>query len=296
VNPLDAVALLASIPSPSSNRIGPLRAYGLMIGLGVLAAIELASRRWKAMGGDPNDIWSIAVWAVPAGLIGARLYHVATDWKTYFSAGGRPVEALYIWNGGLGIPGGIALGVAVGVFVGYRKGMRLPLGLDAVAPALPLAQAIGRLGNYFNQEVFGRPTTLPWGLEIDPVHRPPRYLNATTFHPTFLYEALWNLALVGVLIWLGRKRVLRPGNLFVLYVGGYGLGRLWVESLRSDNASLIFGVRVNTWMSLLLIAGSIAVLAVRGLRRRPDDSDEPYREPPEPQEPVEEPTDTASER
>jgi prolipoprotein diacylglyceryl transferase len=279
---LDGVALIASIPSPSSNRIGPLRAYGLMIGLGVIAGIELASRRWKAAGGDPNDMWSIAVWAVPAGLIGARLYHVATDWKTYFGAGGRPIEALYIWQGGLGIPGGIALGVAVGVFVGYRKGIRLPLGLDAVAPALPLAQAIGRIGNYFNQEVFGRPTTLPWGLEIDPVHRPARYINEATFHPTFLYEGLWNLALVGLLILLGRKRVLRPGNLFVLYVGGYGLGRLWVEALRSDSASLIFGIRINTWMSLLLIGGSIVVLAVRGVKRRPDDSDEPYRVPPEP--------------
>jgi prolipoprotein diacylglyceryl transferase len=276
---LDAAALVASIPSPSSNRIGPLRAYGLMIGLGVLAAIELASRRWKAIGGDPNDMWSIAVWAVPAGLIGARLYHVITDWKTYFSAGSKPIEALYIWNGGLGIPGGIALGVAVGVYVAHRRGMRLSLGLDAVAPALPLAQAIGRLGNYFNQEVFGRPTSLPWGLEIDPEHRPTRYIEYSTFHPTFLYEALWNLALMGLLIWLGRKKVLRPGNLFVLYVGGYGLGRLWVESLRSDNASLLLGLRVNTWMSLALIAGSIITLVVRGLRPRPDDPVDPYREP-----------------
>lgn len=275
---LDAAALVASIPSPGSNRIGPLRAYGLMIGLGVLAAIELASRRWKAIGGDPNDIWSIAVWAVPAGLIGARLYHVITDWKTYFSAGGRPIEALYIWNGGLGIPGGIALGVAVGVFVAYRRGMRLSLGLDAVAPALLLAQAIGRLGNYFNQEVFGRPTSLPWGLEIDPAHRPPKYIEYSTFHPTFLYEALWNLALMGLLIWLGRRKVLRPGNLFVLYVGGYGLGRLWVESLRSDNASLLLGLRVNTWMSLALIVGSIITLAVRGVRTRPGDPTDPYRD------------------
>jgi prolipoprotein diacylglyceryl transferase len=278
------MAMVASIPSPSSNTIGPFRAYGLMIGLGVLAAVELASRRWKARGGDPNDFWSIAVWAVPAGLIGARLYHVLTDWRTYFGSGGRPVEALYIWNGGLGIPGGIALGTAVGVYVAYRRGMRIPPSFDAAAPAIPLAQAIGRLGNYFNQEVFGRPTDLPWGLEIDPVNRPPRYVNYETFHPTFLYEALWNLAIVGLLIWIDRKKVLRPGNLFVLYVGGYGLGRLWVEALRSDTASQMFGIRVNTWMSLLLIAGAVIVLAVRGVRRRPEDSDEPYREPREPEE------------
>lgn len=276
----DWAAMLASIPSPSSNMIGPLRAYGLMIGLGVLAAIELASRRWRDRGGDPNDMWTIAVWAVPAGLIGARLYHVITDWKTYFGDGGRPIEALYLWKGGLGIPGGIALGVAVGVYVGYRKGIRLPVGLDAVAPALPLAQAIGRLGNYFNQEVFGRPTTLPWGLEIDLQHRPAQYVAFETFHPTFLYEALWNLALMGALIWIDRRKVLRPGNVFVLYVGGYGLGRLWVESLRSDAASQLLGLRVNVWMSLALIAGAAVVLAVRGVRRRPDEIDDPYRVPP----------------
>lgn len=272
--------MLASIPSPSSNTIGPLRAYGLMIGLGVLAAIELASRRWRDRGGDPNDMWTIAVWAVPAGLIGARLYHVLTDWKLYFGEGGRPIEALYLWQGGLGIPGGIALGVAVGVYVGHRKGIRLPVGLDAVAPALPLAQAIGRLGNYFNQEVFGRPTTLPWGLEIDLQNRPAQYAAFETFHPTFLYEALWNLALMGLLIWIDRKKVLRPGNVFVLYVGGYGLGRLWIESLRADAASQLLGVRVNTWMSLALIVGASITLAVRGVRRRPDEIDDPYRVPP----------------
>jgi prolipoprotein diacylglyceryl transferase len=269
-----AAALVGSIPSPGSNRLGPLHAYGLMIALGVLAAIELAARRWARRGGDPNDMWAIAVWAVPAGLVGARLYHVITDWKTYFPD--RPLDALAIWQGGLGIPGGIICGVAVGVYVGRRKGIRLPVGLDTVAPALPLAQAIGRVGNWFNQEVFGRPTDLPWGLEIDPAHRPARYAYAATFHPTFLYEALWNLALVGVLVWLDRKRILRPGDLFVVYVGGYGLGRLWVESLRSDDASLLLGVRVNIWMSLLAIVGAAVVLAVRGVRRRPGDSDEPY--------------------
>lgn len=279
MSPGALTALVGSIPSPGSNRLGPLHAYGLMIALGVLAAVELSARRWAKRGGDPNDMWSIAVWAVPAGLVGARLYHVITDWRTYFPD--RPLEALAIWQGGLGIPGGIICGVAVGVYVGRRRGIRLPVGLDTVAPALPLAQAIGRVGNWFNQEVFGRPTDLPWGLEIDPAHRPARYADSPTFHPTFLYEGLWNLGLAGLLIWLDRKRVLRPGDLFVLYVGGYGLGRLWVESLRSDEASLLLGLRVNIWMSLLAITGAVVVLVVRGAKRRPDDTDEPYVSPAE---------------
>jgi prolipoprotein diacylglyceryl transferase len=204
---------------------------------------------------------------------------VLTDWKTYFGEGGEPIEALYIWRGGLGIPGGIILGTSVGAYVAYRKGMRLAPGLDCVAVGFPVAQAIGRIGNYFNQEVFGRPTELPWGLEIDPVHRPAEYADQSTFHPTFLYEGLWNLALAGFLVWFDRKRAIRPGNLFVMYVGGYALGRLWIEALRADEASLILGVRVNIWMSVLTLVGVIVVFAVRGLRRRPDDSDEPYREP-----------------
>jgi prolipoprotein diacylglyceryl transferase len=274
-----SLAVLGSIPSPGSNRIGPLHAYGLMIALGVLAAIEITSRRWKVRGGDPNDIWSLAVWAVPAGLVGSRLYHVITDWRTYFGEGGRPVEALYIWQGGLGIPGGIIGGVLVGAWVASRRGMRLPTALDCVAPAFPVAQAIGRIGNWFNQEVFGNPTDLPWGLEIDPQHRPAGYAEYETFHPTFLYEGLWNLALAGLLIALDRKRILRPGNLFVLYVGGYALGRLWVEALRIDPASVVLGLRVNIWMSLLTIAGVVVVLVVRGLRRQPTDDDSPYRTP-----------------
>lgn len=270
--------LVAAIPSPGSNRIGPLHAYGLMIALGVLAAIEITSRRWKDRDGDPNDIWALALPAVLGGLVGARLYHVITDWKTYFGEGGEPIEALYIWQGGLGIPGGIILGTAVGAYVAYRRGMRLPPALDCVAPAFPVAQAIGRLGNWFNQEVFGRPTDLPWGLEIDPEHRPSGYQQYETFHPTFLYEGLWNLALAAFLIWLDRKKVVRPGNLFVLYIGGYALGRLWVEALRSDTASLILGVRVNIWTSSLTIVGVVVVLAVRGLRRQPGDSDATYRD------------------
>ena len=268
-------SVLVSIPSPSSGRLGPLNMYGLMIALGVLAAIELARARWRDRGGNTDDVYAIALWAVPAGLIGARLYHLATDWRSYE---GRWGDAVKIWEGGLGIPGGIAAGVGVGVWVAYRRGIRLPTGLDAIIPGIPLAQAIGRIGNYWNQELFGRPTDLPWGLEIDGANRPLDYAEFQTFHPTFLYELLWSLALVGVLIAIDRLRVLRPGNILPLYIGGYFLGRLWVEALRIDDASIVLGLRINIWMSILGIVGAALALVVRGVRRRPDDSDEPYRD------------------
>ena len=273
---MSLAAALAAIPSPSSGSLslGPLelRGYGLMIALGVVAAVWLAQKRWAERGGDPDDIVSIAMLAVPAGLVGARLYHVATDWQDYQ---GRWLDVVKVWQGGLGIPGGIALGVAVGLVVARRKRIRLPVILDAATPALPLAQAIGRWGNWFNQELFGRPTDLPWGLRIDPSHRPARYADVETFHPTFLYESLWNLALCGFLIWLGRRRVLRPGYLFAAYVGGYFLARLGLEMLRVDPASLLLGVRVNVWVSLAgIAAGGLFVALGRG---RPSEDDErPY--------------------
>ena len=276
VGPLGA--FVASLPSP-----GPwgrnLRLYGIMIALGVILGLELARRRWAARGGDPEDMYAIALWAVPAGLIGARLYHVITDNELY--RGANWYQAFYIWNGGLGIPGGIVAGVGVGAWVARKRGIRVATGLDVVAPSLALAQAIGRWGNYFNIELFGGPTTLPWGLQVpDSVAatQPEHFGPGLTYHPTFLYECLWNLALVGVLIWLDHKRVLRPGRIFALYIGGYFTGRLWVESLRSDFANTILGLRVNTWISLLVIVGVAVFLAVRGLRRRPDDSDEPYED------------------
>ncbi|MBX3314435.1 MAG: prolipoprotein diacylglyceryl transferase [Actinobacteria bacterium] len=256
---------LASIPSPSFNTVGPFHLYGLCIALGVLAAVTLSAKRWEDRGGDPDDIYSIAIWAVPAGVIGARIYHVATDWKTYQHDW---LGAFKITQGGLGIPGGIFFGVLAGyAVVKIRKLPVLPL-LDVVAPALPLAQAIGRFGNYFNQEVFGRPTSLPWGLEIEPQYRPPRYVDEPTFHPTFLYEGLWNVALCLLLIRLDRKRKVPPGQLFTLYVLGYAIGRLWVESLRSDPASLILGIRINIWMSVIVGLIAFVVLMVN-LRRTP---------------------------
>jgi prolipoprotein diacylglyceryl transferase len=268
--------VFASIPSPGEWGRN-LHLYGIMIALGVILGLELARRRWASRGGDPEDMYAIALWAVPAGLIGARLYHVITDNELY--RGANWYQAFYIWNGGLGIPGGIVAGVGVGAWVARKRGIRLPTGLDVVAPSLALAQAIGRWGNYFNIELFGGPTSLPWGLRVpDAVAaaQPEHFGPGLTYHPTFLYECLWNLALVGLLIWLDHKRVLRPGRIFALYIGGYFTGRLWVESLRSDFANTILGLRVNTWTSVLVIAGVTIFLAVRGLRRRPDDSDEPY--------------------
>ena len=265
--------MLASIPSPSANTLGPFHMYGLMIALGVVAAVELGRSRWRARGGNPDDLYAIAMWAVPAGLIGARLYHVLTDWRSYE---GRWLDVFKIWQGGLGIPGGMALGIAVGVWVAHRRGARLPNILDAVVPALPLAQAIGRLGNWWNQELFGRPTSLPWGVRIDASHRPLEYIGSSVFQPTFLYEMLWNLALCGVLIAVDRRRVMRPGNILPLYVLGYFVGRLWIEALRVDTASIIFGLRVNIWLSFLGIGGSLLTFAIRGVRRRTGDSEEPY--------------------
>lgn len=272
------VAPLASIPSPGDSviELGPLSltAYGLMIALGVVAGVELARRRWRDRGGNPDDVGTIVIWAVPAGLIGARLYHVITDWNRLYAD--SPGDVIKVWEGGLGIPGGILCGVIVGVIVGRRLGINLPVGLDMAAPSLPLAQAIGRLGNWWNQELYGRPTDLPWGVEIDPQHRETGYEAFATFHPTFLYEMLWNLALLAFLLLVDRKRVLRPGRIFVLYVMGYGLGRLWVEMLRIDTATQFLGLRVNEVMSLTLIAGGGLFLIVRGARRRPGDTDDPY--------------------
>ncbi len=252
--------LLAAIPAPPSDSLGPFRLYGLMIALGVLAAVLLAQRRWSDWGGDEDAVVTISIWAVPAGLIGARLYHVITDWNSLYSDG-RWAEAFKIWNGGLGIPGGVALGALVGIIVARRTVPEWRRLADAVAPAIPLAQAIGRLGNYFNQELYGRATELPWGLRVDELivqrDHPGEYAVGVTFHPTFLYEALWNLALAGLIIWGGRKVVFKPGRWFAVYIAGYGLGRLWVEALRIDPATLLWGVRVNIWMSLLIIGGGL---------------------------------------
>jgi prolipoprotein diacylglyceryl transferase len=262
--------ILASIPSPSDNAISigalELRAYGLAIALGVIAAVWIARVRWAARGGDPDDISRIALWAVLAGLIGARLYHVLTDLDRFE---GRWLHVFAVWEGGLGIPGGLIAGVGTGAYIAHRRGLPVAELLDVVAPALPVAQAIGRLGNWFNQELFGRPTDLPWGLEIDPEHRPPGYLDVATFHPTFLYEALWNLALAGGLVWWERRHPgARPGRLFAFYVAGYAVGRTWVEALRIDPAAHLFGVRWNIWMSAIAFFGAVGWLVYDSRRAR----------------------------
>jgi len=255
---------LASIPSPSQGvwhlfGVVPIRAYALCIVLGVIVAVVIGERRWRARGGVPGTIVDLAVWAVPFGLVGGRLYHVITDWQLYFGpdAPNEPIEALYIWNGGLGIWGAIALG-GVGVWLGCReRGISLTAVADTVAPGIAVAQAIGRWGNYFNQELFGSPTDLPWGLEIDPT-RPGTVPGEDTYHPTFLYESIWDLGLALVLIWIGRKYVIRHGRLFALYVAGYTVGRFWIEGLRVDAAHHILGLRLNQWTSIILFVGAMA--------------------------------------
>lgn len=256
--------MIASIPSPGSSSIdlGPLelRAYGLMIALGVLAAVMVTQRRWSARGGDPELVSSLAIWAVPAGLIGARIYHVVTDWRF----GDGWLVPFKVWEGGLGIPGGMAAGIFAGIWYLRRQGASVPGMLDAAAPALPIAQAIGRLGNWFNQELFGRPSDLPWALEIDPVNRPTEFSAEPTFHPTFLYEGLWNLVVAAGIVWLDRRQRLRPGALIAVWVFGYALGRLWIETIRIDTASELLGVRVNIWTSSIALAASAAWLLWRG--------------------------------
>jgi prolipoprotein diacylglyceryl transferase len=268
-----AMHLLASIPSPSSGAIhlGPLqiRAYGLMIAIGVVAAVKFASWRWEQRGGKPEDLTAMATWAVPAGLVGARLYHVATDYQRFQ---GQWLDAFAIWKGGLGIWGGVALGALVGVIVARRRGCDAAAMLDACAPAIPLAQAIGRVGNWFNQELFGKPSGLPWAVRIDVAHRPDAYVAVPTFQPTFLYEILWNLLVVGVVLLVERRTRLRTGSLFAVYVAAYTVGRFWIEALRIDDAHHILGLRLNDWTSIVVFVGAMTVLAVRRPSRRPDDA------------------------
>jgi phosphatidylglycerol---prolipoprotein diacylglyceryl transferase len=271
--------IVLSIPSPGDNSIGlgplDLRAYGLMIAIGVVVAADIARRRWVASGGNGDDIAALALWAVPAGLVGARLYHVIPDWPRFE---GRWWHVPAVWEGGLGIPGGLVAGVLVGAWAARRRGLPVATLLDVVAPAIPVAQAIGRLGNWFNQELFGGPTTLPWGLEIDPAHRPVGYADVATFHPTFLYEALWNLALAAVLVAIERRWRPRPGQLFAGYVAGYAAGRLWVESLRIDPATEVWGVRVNEWVSVVTLLAATAVIVVRARGTRGAETGPPVPE------------------
>ena len=269
-----AEAFATSIPSPSRGvwHLGPLplRAYALAIIVGIVVATWLTMRRWRERGGDGDQVLDIVMWAVPFGIVGGRVYHVISSPDAYWGPGGDPVSALYIWNGGLGIWGAIALG-AVGAYVGCRRaGVSFAVFADAVAPGLLVAQAIGRLGNWFNQELFGAVTTLPWGLEIDPSVS--GYPEGTLFHPTFLYELLWNLAAAALLVRLDRRLRLGHGRVFWLYVVLYTLGRSWIEMLRIDDAELVWGLRLNVWTSLAMLVVGLVAFVVVG-RRTPGRED-----------------------
>ncbi len=326
------MATLSAVPASLPALVGylPSHYYGLCIALGVIAAVWLSRRRWSGLGHEGDQIVDLAFWAVPGGLVGARLYSVITDFNRLYAD--HPGDIIKVWKGGLGIPGGVIGGVAVGVWYARRHNMSLPALFDVVAPALPLAQAIGRFGNWFNQELYGRPTKLPWALEIGVAHRTPESaLVHSTFHPTFAYEALWNLGLVGILLTLDRWREREPGvalaavhgffaigigadlwlvvqqqrpqaagvqaalflagavaggaafwalvrldrrgprrrgDLFAVYVAGYFVGRMWVESLRIDTANAFAGLRVNEWTSLVAIVAAVTFLTVRRLKAR----------------------------
>ena len=275
--------VLAYFPSPAQGvwYLGPfpIRAYALCIIAGIIAALVIGDRRWTARGGERGVIYDIALWAVPFGLIGGRVYHLLTDWKTYFGEGGAGIgAALRIWEGGLGIWGAVALG-GVGAWIACRRrGIPLPAFGDAVAPGIVLAQAIGRLGNYFNQELYGRETTLPWGMEIFyrrdssgvvDIHSLDGVSTgqvAAVVHPTFLYELLWNLLVFVFLLYVDRRFRIGHGRLFALYVASYCVGRFWVELMRDDTATHIAGIRVNVFTAMFVFIGAVVymLLAPKG--------------------------------
>jgi prolipoprotein diacylglyceryl transferase len=284
-----AVALPATIPSPSQGvwHVGPLpiRAYALCILLGIVLAVTIAARRWRGRGGPEGAVLDISAWAVPFGIIGARIYHLVTSWQPYFGEGGHPLDALKIWNGGLGIWGAVA-GGALGAYIACRRlDVSFLMFADSAAPGVAVAQAAGRVGNYFNNEIYGGPTDLPWGLRVyqwdtvhgravtdaagQPIHLPGAY------HPTFLYESLWCLLVAGVVVLLDRRYGLDRGRTFALYVMLYTVGRFGIETLRTDAANLILGHRVNEWVSILVFLGALAgfLVASRAARRKSHHAD-----------------------
>ena len=277
-----------SIPSPAEGVLWlgpvPLRGYAFAIILGIIVAVWVSERRWQARGGRAGDIQDIALWAVPFGLVGGRIYHVMTDWQLYFGDGANPIEALYIWRGGLGVWGAIALG-AVGAIIGAKqKGIKIVPLLDTIAPTCLLAMGIGRWGNWFNQELFGRPTDLPWGLEIDPSRYPDgpsQFPVGTTFHPTFLYEFCWDILAFFVSVYLQKKLRLGGGRVVALYVMAYCLGRGMIETLRIDNVQLVnvLGLRWSEWMSIILFVLAAAWWAYATFTGRGTLEEEVYSDP-----------------
>jgi prolipoprotein diacylglyceryl transferase len=293
---------VAWIPSPSQSvwHLGPLpiRAYALCIVLGIVAALVVGARRFQARGGRREDVWDIAGWAIVFGIVGGRLYHVVSDPELYFGAGRHPLDAVKIWDGGLGIWGAIALG-AVGAWIGCRrKGVSLPVFADAVIPGVVLAQAIGRWGNWFNNELYGGPTDLPWGLQIHCLSVTVGHAQlggvasggercqagsavlAAHYQPTFLYECLWDLGIVLLLIYADRRRRMGRGTVFTLYVMAYTAGRAWIEALRTDHANHFLGLRLNDWTSIVVFVLAVVVFVRRGGFRSQRETT-PYRRPSE---------------
>jgi len=271
--------LLASIPSPPDSQIDigpfPLRAYALAIITGVFVCVFIGERRWVARGGTKGTVGDFAVVAVPVGIVGGRIYHVLTSWEQYADS---PVDALKVWEGGLGIPGGLVAGALTIAVMARRRGVRASAMLDAIAPGVAVAQAIGRLGNWFNQELFGRPTDLPWALEIDVEHRPLRFITEATYHPTFLYELLWNLVVAALVVLADRRWSLRHGRAAALYAALYAAGRFVIEGIRIDSANSVGGLRTNEIVAIVVFGAATAYLvATRG--KGPDDT--PVESPPE---------------
>ena len=282
-------ALPFEFPSPTTGvwNLGPLpvRAYAMCILAGIVVAIWMTQKRLATRGGKPGQVLDISAWAVPFGIVGGRIYHLITSPQAYFGEGGNPWNAFRVWEGGLGIWGAIALG-ALGAYIGCRRqGVRFLDFCDAAAPGILVAQAMGRFGNYFNNEIHGSPTDLPWGLKVYEWDQAAGHavLDANgnpvvlgVFHPTFLYEAIFCLLLAGLLIWLDRRHDFRRGQIFALYVAGYPIGRGVVEFMRTDDANHILGLRVNSWVSILVFL--LGVFLYFWFGRRPDEPDEPEPE------------------
>jgi prolipoprotein diacylglyceryl transferase len=282
--------VLGYIPSPHTGvvDVGPLQLhmYGLTLLVAILACIWLTGRRWTALGGDWDLVTRVAVWGVAFGVVGARAYHDVTSWNEVPDPKWQGI--FEVWKGGLGVWGGILLGTLVGVVVVKRAGASIPLFMDATAPGLLLAQGIGRIGNWWNQELYGKPTSLPWGLKIDAAHLPadPKYIGYTTFHPTFLYELIWDLVGVALLIWAARRFRFNPPNVFAAYVAWYCFGRFFEELLRIDPAHHFAGLRLNAWVSLVVFVCAATYFVLHQRQRSRDHDGDGARRRREPAKPA----------